>query len=74
MAHIVIANPAINSPFSEPTRHFEFGERGITYEVIEGARRESSHCVPIPHSRRQTAQLALDAEWRKDRLTANEMA
>jgi type III restriction enzyme len=54
MADVVIENPVINSPFEESVRHLEFGERGITGKVI-GGRRESSHFVPIPHSRRQTA-------------------
>jgi type III restriction enzyme len=72
MPDVVIQNPVINSPFEEPTRHFEFGDRGITGKVIEGRRRESSYFVPIPHSRRQTAQLTLEAEWTKDRLRAND--
>lgn len=72
MADVIIQNPVINSPFSEPTRHFEFGEHGITGTIIEGARRESSYFVPIPRSRRQSAQLSLEAEWTRDRLRANE--
>jgi type III restriction enzyme len=73
MADVVIQNPVINSPFSEPVRHFEFGERGITGRIIDGARRESSYFVPIPQGRRQTAQLSLEAEWTRDRLRKNEM-
>jgi type III restriction enzyme len=72
MSDIIIQNPVINSPFGEPTRHFEFGDRGITGEIIDGARRRSSYFVPIPHGRRQTAQLSLEAEWTKDRLKENE--
>ncbi len=26
MADVVIQNPVINSPFTEPVRHFEFGD------------------------------------------------
>src|SRR5687767_9231019 len=73
MADVVIQNPVINSPFTEPTRYFEFGDRGITGKIKEGSRRDSSYFVPIPHSRRQTAQLSLEAEWTKDRLKANEL-
>ena len=73
MADVIIQNPVINSPFSEPTRHFEFGDRGITGQVIDGARRESSFFVPIPQGRRQTAQLSLEAEWTRDRLRANDL-
>ncbi len=72
MADVIIKNPVINSPFSEPTRYFEFGEHGITGKIIEGARRESSYFVPIPRSRRQSVQLSLEAEWTRDRLRANE--
>jgi type III restriction enzyme len=72
MADIIIQNPVINSPFTEPVRHFEFGEQGITGTIIEGARRESSYFVPIPRSRRQSVQLSLETEWTRDRLKANE--
>src|SRR5882762_764472 len=72
MPDVVIQNPVINSPFSEPARHFEFGDRGITGEIEDG-RRQSSYFVPIPHGRRQTAQLSLEAEWTKDRLRENEL-
>ncbi|HUF50981.1 MAG TPA: DEAD/DEAH box helicase family protein [Longimicrobiales bacterium] len=73
MADVVIQNPVINSPFTEPVRHFEFGDRGITGRILEGTRRESSYFVPIPHGRRQTAQLTLEAEWTRDRLRENEL-
>src|SRR5438309_3650621 len=72
MPDVVIQNPVINSPFREPARHFEFGDRGITGVISEG-RRQSSYFVPIPHGRRQTAQLSLEAEWTKDRLRDNEL-
>ena len=72
MADVIIQNPVINSPFSEPTRHFEFGDRGITGQILPG-RRDSSYFVPIPQGRRQTAQLSLEAEWTKDRLRENEL-
>lgn len=71
MSDVIIQNPVINSPFEEPTRHFEFGERGITGRIIEDQRRESSYFVPIAHGRRQSPQLTLEAEWTKDRLKAN---
>jgi hypothetical protein len=73
MADIIIQNPVINSPFVEPTRHFEFGDRGITGRIIHGSHRESSYFVPIPQGRRQSAQLSLEAEWTKDRLRANDL-
>ncbi|MGQ0715292.1 MAG: BPTD_3080 family restriction endonuclease [Gemmatimonadaceae bacterium] len=73
MPDVIITNPVINSPFTEPTRHFEFGTRGITGKIIDGTRRHSSYFVPIAQGRRQTAQLSLEAEWTKDRLRENEL-
>lgn len=72
MADVVINNPVINSPFSEPLRQFEFGKSGITGKILAG-RRDSSYFVPIPQGRRQTAQLSLETEWTRDRLRANEL-
>ena len=45
MSQVVIENPVINSPFHEPTRHFRFGDEGITNEIVDG-RRTSSYFVP----------------------------
>ncbi|MGH7680025.1 MAG: DEAD/DEAH box helicase family protein, partial [Gemmatimonadaceae bacterium] len=72
MSDVIINNPVINSPFSMPARHFEFGDRGITGQIL-GGRRDSSYFVPIAQGRRQGAQLSLEAEWTKDRLRANEL-
>jgi hypothetical protein len=44
----VIEQPVADSPFGEPLRQFEFGERGSTGRDPQG-RRESSRFVPIPH-------------------------
>ncbi len=46
MPQTVIENPVINSPFTEPDKHFRFTDEGITDEVIKG-RRLSSRFVPI---------------------------
>ena len=54
----VIENPILNWPFGEPTRHFRFGEDGITDEVVEG-RRPSSYFVPIPKAKKKGGQLAV---------------
>ena len=43
---VVIDDPILNSPFVEPTRHFEFGAEGITNQILTG-RRPSSHFVRI---------------------------
>jgi len=46
VAQVVIDNPILNSAFAEPSRHFRFGEEGITSEIIE-KRRTSSYFIPI---------------------------
>ena len=35
MPDTLIENPILNSPYREPTRHFRFGDEGITNEVVE---------------------------------------
>jgi len=69
--NVVIENPVINSPFSEPCRHFQFDEDGITNEIAE-MRRISAYFVPIAQPRKRTKnQLVFDTEWTKDRLEEN---
>ncbi|MCB0953464.1 MAG: DEAD/DEAH box helicase family protein [Microthrixaceae bacterium] len=67
----VIENPILNGPFSEPTRHFEFDEDGITDRVV-GERRPSSYFVPIPKAKKKGGQLQFDTEWTEDRIESNE--
>ncbi|MGH7721966.1 MAG: BPTD_3080 family restriction endonuclease [Candidatus Dormibacteria bacterium] len=55
----LIENPVINSPYSEPARHFVFAEQGITNRVAEG-RRPSMHLIPIPAPRKRGPQLVLE--------------
>ena len=63
----VIENPFLNGPFDEPTRHFRFGDEGITDEVVEG-RRASSYFVPIPKAKKKGGQLQFETEWTADRI------
>jgi len=72
MKQVVIENPILNSPFAEPTRHFRFGEEGITDE-IEESRRTSSYFIPIaqPKRRKKDKQMVFDTEWTKDRIEEN---
>ena len=73
MGQVVIENPVINSPFREPTRHFRFGDEGITNE-IESGRRISSYFVPIAQPRKRGAkQYAFDTEWTRDRIEENKL-
>jgi len=70
MADAVIDNPILNSPFSDPKRHWRFGETGITNEVVEG-RRPSSYFMPIPASKIRGKQLQLETQWTRDRIEEN---
>ncbi len=70
MAPVVIDNPILNSAFAEPTRHFQFGEEGITNEVVE-RRRTSSYFIPIAQPKKKGKQLQFETEWTADRLEEN---
>ncbi len=70
MADAVIENPILNSTFSEPTRHWRFGDTGITNEIVEG-RRPSSYFMPIPASKIRGQQLQLETQWTRDRIEEN---
>lgn len=71
MRQVVIENPVINSPFSEPTRHYRFDDEGITSEIVESSR-VSSYFIPIAKPRKKGGQLVLDTEWTQDRVKENE--
>ncbi len=69
MPDAVIDNPILNSPFRAPTRHFRFGDEGITSEVVE-ERRESAYFMPIPAAKKKS-QIHFDTEWTRDRIEEN---
>jgi type III restriction enzyme len=69
---VVIENPILNSPFEEPTRHFRFGDEGITSEIVEN-RRTSSYFIPIAQPKKKGRQLQFDTEWTSDRLEENRL-
>lgn len=50
-------NPIINFPYSEPKRHFNSDERGLTDEILD-VRRPSASYVPVP--RVKSTQQRLD--------------
>ena len=76
MRQVIIENPVINSPFSEPQHHFRFDEEGITNEIVD-RRRQSAYFIPIPKPKTkqkgQTDQTQLDfgEGWTDDRLQEN---
>ncbi len=67
----IIENPVLNSPFKEPTKHFQFSDEGITSQIVE-ERRRSSYFIPIPQPKKKGAQTSLDSEWTSDRVEENE--
>lgn len=72
MRQVVIKNPILNSPYTEPSRHFRFSDDGITDEIVDG-RRPSSYFVPIPSSRKKgSGQGTFDTQWTQDRVEDNE--
>ena len=71
MKQVVIENPIINSPFSEPSRHFRFTDEGITNEIDE-KRRVSSYFIPIARPKKKAKnQLTFETEWTQDRIEEN---
>jgi type III restriction enzyme len=73
LAQVVIENPILNSPYFEPSRHFRFGDEGITSDLVDG-RRSSSYFIPIAKPKKKGAkQLAFDTEWTEDRIEENKV-
>lgn len=71
MPQTVIENPIINSPYSEPIRHFMFDADGIT-NTIAPERRRSSYFIPIPRAKaRSKEQLRFETEWTQERIEEN---
>ena len=59
----VIDDPILNSPFTEPTRHWVLDENGIPAGFSTNGRRRSEFVVPVPPPKHKTkAQAALDLE------------
>ncbi len=71
MGQVVIENPILNSPFTEPTKHFKFSNEGITNDTIN-ARRISSYFIPVAQPKKKGKQLSFDTEWIGDRIKENE--
>ncbi|MBM4458626.1 MAG: restriction endonuclease subunit R [Chloroflexi bacterium] len=72
MSQVVIENPVINSPFAEPTRHFRFGDEGITNDIVDG-RRSSSYFIPIARPKKKGGQQAFETEWIQERIQENQL-
>lgn len=63
MSTPVINDPILNSPFTEPARHWVLGENGIPTGATASGRRRSEFVVPVPPPKHKTkAQASLDLE------------
>jgi len=51
-------NPILNSPYFEPTRHYNSDDRGVSDEILE-YRRPSNFYIPVPRAKDSTKQLEL---------------
>ena len=72
MKQVVIENPILNSPYLEPSRHFRFGDEGITDDIVE-SRRISSYFIPIAQPKKKNPkQLSFETEWTGDRIKPND--
>lgn len=52
-------SPILNSPYTEPGRHFKADERGLTEEIL-GYRRPSSFYIPVPRAKTKQGQQDLN--------------
>jgi type III restriction enzyme len=52
-------SPILNSPYTEPNKHFKSDERGLTDEVLEH-RRPSIFYIPVPCVKTKQKQLELN--------------
>jgi type III restriction enzyme len=69
---VAIDNPILNSPLSEPARHFRFDDDGITNEIADG-RRWSTYFIPIPKPKmRGGPQLALAGDFATEQALDND--
>lgn len=73
MPPTVIENPILNSPYREPTRHFQFDEDGITNTIVD-ERRHSTYFIPIPKPKKKVAaeQMTLPGNWTSERMQEND--
>ncbi len=63
MSGAVIDNPILNSPFAEPSRHWDLDENGIPTGTAVPGRRRSEFIVPVPPPKHKVkAQASLDLE------------
>jgi type III restriction enzyme len=73
MLAAVIDNPILNSPFAEPSSHWELDENGIPTGIAAEGRRCSGFIVPVPPPKHKvTAQASLGLEDGYGKRQAND--
>jgi type III restriction enzyme len=60
MPLVTIDNPILNSPYSEPARHFRFDANDQITDTIDAGRRESSYFLPIAAPKKRGAPGLFD--------------
>jgi type III restriction enzyme len=60
MPPITIDNPILNSPYSEPTRHFRLHATGQITDAVGAGRRGSSYFLPIAAPKKKGAPGLFD--------------
>ena len=60
MPPVVIPNPILNSPYSEPTRHFRFDADDQITSHIDAGRRSSCYFLPIAAPKKKGAPSLFD--------------
>lgn len=59
MPPVIIQNPILNSPYTEPARHWRFVNDQIT-DTIDTGRRSSSYFLPIAQTKKKAAPTLFD--------------
>jgi len=68
-----IANPILNSPYQEPSRHLEVGRQGPTGVVLNGRRPSVSYIPLVSPKKGGDPQLAFDFDATGERIEDNPM-
>ncbi|MBM3980688.1 MAG: restriction endonuclease subunit R [Planctomycetes bacterium] len=61
MPPVIIQNPILNAPYTEPTRHWRFVNDQIT-DTIDAGRRSSSYFLPIAQTKKKAAPTLFDTD------------
>jgi type III restriction enzyme len=68
-----VDNPVINSPFAEPTKHYQLNDDGQPTGLLGEGRRASMQVVPVPAARRRVKQGELDLGEGANTIKVNQL-